>query len=50
MDVFWVVWFNYFFLTKINLTVLWTMGKMARLGIEKKDEKLMWKILESKKP
>lgn len=39
-----------FFLTKINLTVLWTMGKMARLGVEKKDEKLMWKILESKKP
>ena len=30
-----------FFLTEINLTVLWTMGKMARLGVEKKDEKLM---------
>ena len=29
------------FFTKINLTVLWMMSKMARLGVEKKDEKLM---------
>lgn len=28
--------FKYFFFTKINLTVLWMMSKMARLGVEKK--------------